>query len=177
MTNDRIKQLRALCEAAADGPWRAGRADMVSYTFEGPKAFKNVYGPRESEHPNMPGEMIPTEEARAYGDKCIEGAQFIAEARTALPEALDEVERLRAYATRGEHRAMTLLQAIEDCTAMQAERDEARRIVVAMWESTAVCRCGSHPWDRDRVCPRCAGRGSLDWRFIVEAYREALSDD
>jgi len=155
MNDDRIKQLRALCEAATPGPWHY---DDEGARWPAPLWYSSVI-------------LV------ADGAHVANNANLIAEARTALPEALDEVERLRAYATRGEHRAMTLLQAIEDCTAMQAERDEARRIVVAMWESTAVCRCGSHPWDRDRVCPRCAGRGSLDWRFIVEAYREALSDD
>lgn len=74
MTPDRIAELRALCDAATKGPWR--------HSSEG--AGWAVLGP-EWEHLVQLGEL----------DTDLDLAVFIAAARTALPEALDEIERLR----------------------------------------------------------------------------------
>lgn len=70
MTDARITELYALCEAATEGPW----------TFD----------------EGFPGGLI----IAASGDVCSymrsDNAHFIAEIRTALPELLDEVVRLNA---------------------------------------------------------------------------------
>ena len=85
MTPDRIKGLRRLCDAATPGPWDNEKCEWV-------------YAKVPRGRPN--GEMI----AQALGgpsgknltrEQCIQNAAFIAAARTAMPELLDEVSRLR----------------------------------------------------------------------------------
>ena len=70
-----VAEAKRLDEAATKGPWHAGRSDMVSYVLGDERPFKNVYGPGSP----------PDDVARAWGERCIETAQFIAFARTALP--------------------------------------------------------------------------------------------
>ena len=87
-----IKKLREICEKASPGPWNA----VVSRTAVGvcyrifPESWGKVpdhggicaYDDYTSLNPHPKGEQAAN-------------AQFIAAARTALPELLDEVERLR----------------------------------------------------------------------------------
>jgi hypothetical protein len=72
VTDEKTKRLRALCEAATPGPW--------THDYDGEQGYA-VRGPSD-------GQTV-----------CIgyeEDAAFIAAARTALPEVIDELERLRA---------------------------------------------------------------------------------
>ena len=87
-----IKKLREICEKASPGPWKA----VASRTAVGvcyrifPESWGKVpdhggicaYDDCTSLNPHPKGEQAAN-------------AQFIAAARTALPELLDEVERLR----------------------------------------------------------------------------------
>ena len=80
MTPDRIKQLRALCDAATPGEWKAEPRHILQSTKEY-LAIPPKYPHRNSQS------LGPFFEADLL---------FIAAARAALPEALDEIERLRA---------------------------------------------------------------------------------
>ena len=72
MTDDEIKQARALCEAATPGPW-----------YRHPSVLWGTVTTKEEGR----GEPI-AQAAPSNGD-------FIAAARELLPKALDEIERLR----------------------------------------------------------------------------------
>jgi hypothetical protein len=77
VTRDELALLRALCDAATPGPWKSGRG----YEQSDPGAYVSAAG----------GPIIACDEvAPSPAD-----AALIAEARTALPAALDEIERLR----------------------------------------------------------------------------------
>jgi hypothetical protein len=76
-------------EKATPGPWKAGRADMISYAADGGSAFKNVYADDPNGRWHM-GSLLPAVVARGEegleGEaKCIENAQLIAAARNAIP--------------------------------------------------------------------------------------------
>lgn len=81
MTPDEIARLRALCEKATPGPWKQ------SWTWTGKHS--------------MPMSIETQDEKRVIGtldeyeDQSGADSAFIAEARTALPAALVEIERLR----------------------------------------------------------------------------------
>lgn len=79
MTDERKIQLRALCNAAKTGPWHvfhmSGEISVLGLDSMGVV-------------PSLP-DADPYTEARVVGN-----LYFIAEARTAVPELLDEVERL-----------------------------------------------------------------------------------
>ena len=80
MTDDRIKQLRALCGAATPGEWKAEPRHILQNTKDYlviPPKYPHCY-------------------PQSVGDFFEADVLFIAAARTALPEALDEIERLRA---------------------------------------------------------------------------------
>lgn len=79
MTHERIAELKALCDAATPGPWRQDYErvigngewieDVATAVYTGPPRFH---------------------------EQRFHDAALIAAARTALPEALAEIERLRA---------------------------------------------------------------------------------
>lgn len=81
MTPKRIAELRALCEAATPGPWETVGTEIDAPTEEvvtadcAPCGWSGCSGAR-------------VEVSGANAD-------FIVQARTALPEALDEIERLQ----------------------------------------------------------------------------------
>lgn len=90
MTSQEIVQLLALCEAATPGPWIQEK-QRVFDDVDGPCAI----GP---ERPDRLGEVSGGGVSSCDGcpiTKHPGDAAFIAAARTALPAALDEVERLR----------------------------------------------------------------------------------
>ena len=85
MTPTRIAELRALCAAATAGPWEVdgdGR-DVCG--------FRERLGGASGRPP-----YEITENNGFMRNDMAADAAFIAGARTALPEALDEIERLRA---------------------------------------------------------------------------------
>lgn len=85
MTKERIAELRALCERATPGPYRIERVDHepdeITYEVSAGKEFFHVVF-RESECADV-------------GVCAKEQAELYAEARTALPEALDAIEALQ----------------------------------------------------------------------------------
>jgi len=91
MTPERIKDLRALCEAATEGPWEAwesSRACELASRVDAPSTgFKDK--------PEYAAVCYLSPYNKEFAD-----CRFIATARTALPEALDEVERLRGEVER-----------------------------------------------------------------------------
>lgn len=99
-----------VCERATPGPWRAGRADMVSFDGTG-AAFKNVYvdDPRGGEHL---GQQLPYTVARGEGDECLANAAFIARARTAWPDTI-----------------RALLTSRDETAQLRAENDRRQRII------------------------------------------------
>jgi len=179
MTDDRIKQLRALCEAATDGPWDSARDGVWRWYGDNSECVAG----------HLTNPMAPD-------------AAFIAAARTALPEALDDVERLRAQvdeqgkaigrmldlpppprpppsflAIPAEHPDAKLIRIanaerddaheavansrklrLHQVARVEAERDEARRLAVRMSDWSLA----RHSVPTDTI-------------EQVEAYREALS--
>lgn len=106
MTPERIAELRALADAATSGPWRVRWFPVDTVTGEG--------GDYVVEAGDINGHA---EELICYGDW---DGDFIAAARTAVPELLAEVERLEA-------RVADLTDEIVNCdrAELEAERDEA----------------------------------------------------
>lgn len=82
MTAEEIARLRALCEKATEAPWSYYAADE-----ETPSREDIVYS---GGHPTFTGSFSVGEMHHP------EDRAFIAAARSALPRALDEIERLRA---------------------------------------------------------------------------------
>ena len=84
MAEERVAALEALCHAATEGPWNAVHRDARN----------------EQNDPSWDGDFLGWEirplDLPVRG-QVIRGrdAQFMAEARTALPEALAEIRRLR----------------------------------------------------------------------------------
>lgn len=84
MTPADIKRLRELCDKATPGPWHNNGPFEKAFEDHGWRAIagsKFVHVARKYQQPYP---------------QCAVDADFIAAARTALPELLDEVERLRA---------------------------------------------------------------------------------
>lgn len=97
MKPERIKQLRELCDGATRGPWR-----YDDRSNSGKNWLLATFGAWER-WPGSPREetgdaILTTDNVRcsqmAAGDARGD-AEFCAAARTAIPELLDEVERLR----------------------------------------------------------------------------------
>ena len=92
MTPERIAELRALCDAATPGPWYVNR--IRGYPDNQIETTDSTYVARKPW-----GHVVATTGLGA-GDvsqqKFERDSDFIATVRTALPEALDEIERLQA---------------------------------------------------------------------------------
>lgn len=131
MTDDEIKRLRALCEAATPGPWEKiwpafrdqnYRDILVSLRsvihrdltagdrLEWSRTLDSAVSSMEAGY----GVQGPDDGSESVPVSYEEDADFIAAARTALPALLDEVERL----TKENAGAFDIVH----------ERDEARRI-------------------------------------------------
>jgi len=92
MTPERIAELRRLCGAATPGPWKCwGVWGPVKGTDF--MAVSRI-GPEAPEWAGIVADPLYPPNADFYAKR--EDAEFVAIARTALPEALDEIERLRA---------------------------------------------------------------------------------
>jgi hypothetical protein len=94
VTPDRLKALEALCEKATAGPWRQSRTaeDGCAWWIEGP-----AYAPAGTVVlPESDGDfaICATADDHVVTEPQLANAAFIAEARTALPEALAEIARL-----------------------------------------------------------------------------------
>lgn len=90
MTDDDIKNLRALCEKAAPGPWgQAGTAEKPYPSVSSADRMRG-YQVHSMDH------LIDRPERQFMWEQWNHDAAFIAAARSAVPALLDEVERLRA---------------------------------------------------------------------------------
>jgi hypothetical protein len=79
-TKERIAELRSLCDEATPGPWEVERrAELRRWTVRSEPTEETV------------AEIVHWSDMADRAD-----AALIAAARTSLPEALDEIERLRA---------------------------------------------------------------------------------
>jgi hypothetical protein len=116
MTKERIAELRVLCEAATPEPWRD---DGMMFVDIGPEQYP--------EERSLIDCQLATNADR----------RFVAAARTALPEALDEIERLEAEAeqiatwlaahgTTPEQVRDAMRWSLEDREMLQAENAELR---------------------------------------------------
>lgn len=102
MTDIEISRLRELCDAATDGPWeRINKVDMPQWVFARTVEPDWDVGYDGSE---------PMVDAATP-----ENAEFIAAARSALPVALDEIERLRSLL---ENTAPMIRSYIQSCDFM-----------------------------------------------------------
>lgn len=143
MTPEEIRRLRALCEAATRGPWVVERSD------DGAGLWCVC-------HPETV--CYSTTVANFFeGDK--ENADFIAAARSALPTALDEIERLalvnQVYANWAQRDRCNAADALARVTA---ERDA---LATALDSIEGECGCGmasgSAAINWPRVAKRAAG--------------------
>lgn len=116
MTLD-TNHLRALCEAATPSPWTWDDDDRPDALLGPPYGVEWL--------PNEPQrERIITTDSGCYGPNAADRA-FIAAARTAVPELLDENERLRKA-------AMVVLAAVAFAND-EAGADEIRRAVADLF--------------------------------------------
>ena len=81
MNDERLTELRALADAATSGPWKVSDTPLAP-DFE--NAWVVLEDGRDGLHAGYDGQFS------------VADAAFIAASRTAIPELLDEVERLRA---------------------------------------------------------------------------------
>lgn len=128
MTADEIARLRALCEKATPGPWRTGNASADDFW-------------------HGKGSILHDEKVLFVGNVNFDlaaDAAFIAAARTALPSALDEIERLRSaqakamctwcgFEASGDNRAKIIVDHIESCASVPwnlvEENERLRKII------------------------------------------------
>jgi hypothetical protein len=133
MTPERIAELRALADAATPGPWA-----WINLGDKGGNAWfvGTVYDTREEEMVWLSGEIVPEPYNEATGKfervadydqrialnddtvSRVQDAAFIAAARTALPEALDAIERVRAKI-----KVLSLYNLKTDDYTINAERE------------------------------------------------------
>lgn len=95
MTEDELKHARELCAAATSGPWRA---DGCGYGDFKPDRACAIRRAREDAEPGYWGIVYDTSRDDCTHMMKAADAAFIAAARTLLPKALDEIERLRKLA-------------------------------------------------------------------------------
>jgi hypothetical protein len=114
VTPDRLKELRALCDAATPGPWRRDGRTVWSgdWRTDGKQSIVCTYW-----HESMQPMDVPPSGTEATLD-------MIAASRSVLPEALDEIERLR-------QRLADMERIFDDLRGRASgyikERDEARK--------------------------------------------------
>lgn len=119
MTPERIAELRRLCEAATPGPWVA--ATWAGEDF-GWSACGPVHEESDDDTPEGPNQDLAKRDA-----------DFMSAARIAVPELLDEVERLRKE--------------------VDIARDVAGHAFVAgaSWWQSAKCGATPFPFERDEM--------------------------
>lgn len=134
MTPARLAHLRALCDAATPGPWAV--YDRTPEDIERP-GIDGVYAEPQGKYS---GRIVETDFGCYPPYK--RDAAFIAAARTALPEALDEIERLAAQ-----------VEALRTRTPyyyeLTAERDALKVEVERLEERVSHGPC---------TCPACGGK-------------------
>ena len=108
---------RARCDAATPGPWESPWSDQEDDPEDDPRAFLGPDGAIIIEVGWHDGALLLVLEA---------DAEFIAHARTDLPAALDEIERLRFHCS-----GYAGPPAID---ALMAERDRLRDVIAALAE-------------------------------------------
>lgn len=114
MTID-LDKARALCAAATEGPWAAWLDQDGQPHMQGRLMVGNVDAVIPDGEDYIEGvDVNPIAECYTPEDRA-----FIAAARTLLPEALDEIERLRAHIERN---------GIQWCMCSRADRMDRRRI-------------------------------------------------
>lgn len=92
MTEKRLIQLEALCQQATPGPWRPRE-----YQNNAGDIWIDCWAFANRGRGRALGGTVATVHAYGAGKRSVEAnAAFIAEARTAIPELLAEVLRLRA---------------------------------------------------------------------------------
>lgn len=150
MTDDDIKRLRGLCAAATAGPWR----------WE--LTYNNAGLP-------LADFAIPGHNGGGVVEMLAVDAALIAAARTALPAALDEIERLRGELDEREADMHARIRAGYDRTVadswrakvgeVERERDEARAEVERLRTGTKEiignrwpCSYGPPECDECHVC-------------------------
>lgn len=89
MTNEEIARLRALCEKATPGPWKQSWMWVDKHSM-----------PMCVEQDDGSGDGPAVCRVDEYDERGPADAEFIAAARTALPAALDEIERMRGVLER-----------------------------------------------------------------------------
>ncbi len=119
MTPAEIARLRALCEKATPGPWTRGAGDHWSRQIRAANGTDIAW---------IGGIPLPEPDAA-----------FIAEARTALPAALDEIERLRDMCE-----AARTLEA--ECNSLAEKLEAARELY-----RQELGHCDDSTAERDRL--------------------------
>lgn len=90
--DDRLKEIKARCEAATPGPWEVGYSSLGGMTVV-----------------NVRGSEFPCWKTQIYKDD----AEFIAHARQDVPWLVAEVERLRAELAVGRAIIKGIFEGIE----------------------------------------------------------------
>ncbi len=138
MKSERIAELRELLEAATPGPWTNERDDFEAPTD--PCALQFHVSGTEQRHVVGNAEQLVCLMSWTGGIRDVDAynAQFISAARCALPELLDEIERLCGI-KRGEFfdvgdNAEYVVKLRADLAAAQEQRDAWREAAEACAE-------------------------------------------
>ena len=135
MTQKRLKEIGARCEAATGGPWL--RHENVECMF-------TVFVANTS--------IAETSRCNLRNKQKLLNAEFIAHARQDLPDCLDEIERLQQELSlekaNAEMRRKEILLGVKEIVRW---RTEAERLLVK--RPTNNCDCGN-PINHD-YCTRC----------------------
>lgn len=129
LTPEDLAEIRARCEAAADGPWVGGRRLADEPVF----VYGNDGDVVAEAHDWVLGFTLEGQEQRGRAE---ETAAFIAAARTDVPRLLAEVEALRAL-------AVELAWVVEEAGPC--------------WDDLGYSRCYAHGGS-DWPCPTASAR-------------------
>ena len=170
MTEEQIKAARARCDAATEGPW-----DFDTEFFnDGPGSNWTVYPEHDDEHQIA----LVNGKMNGAGD-----AEFIAHARTDLPRALDEIDRLReelaaCIETSGElldansKHAVDAHEAAKVICRLGMENDKLRGISPRQIRENLVIRQENVKLHTEAGKLRAQVKA---WREAAEAEEEALT--
>lgn len=148
-----LDKLKALCEAATPGPWATDvaprLAGAINATLDGLQ--------RQVAHADGQAAMFDQRRGMETHEVMAANAAFIAAARTAVPELIAEVERLRVdlkcEQIRSEDRGASYASAAADRDSLRAECEKLKNCCICI-------ECGRCSVDEDGCCTTC-GRDAL----------------
>lgn len=166
LTEEKIAELRALCEKATPGPWGTrGLSDHIRVESSAPtknvaKCGSSKPSPRE---PDM-------EEVHA-------NAEFIVAARTALPDLLSDLEEARRERDEAHKRAIELETQLGDAAPHDGSCDRCGKVPAIVMD-TVLCDECMDGVKRAKSAERALAEARQEWvRVKLDKNFQAISDN